>query len=51
MTVAEKILGLLDYQSLKSAEQVSLDWHQAVVSGNLYRTLYQRNVSRLFTLC
>lgn len=45
MNIAEKILGLLDYQSLKSAEQVSPHWHQVVVSGNLYRNLYQRNVS------
>lgn len=45
MTVAERILSLLDYQGLKSAEQVSPDWHQVVVSGNLYRNLYQRNVS------
>ena len=43
--LAENILGQLNYHSLKSAEQVSDDWHQVVVSGNLYRKIFENNAS------
>lgn len=40
----ERVFSYLDYLSLRTAEEVCIEWKEIIADGNFWEQLYKRNV-------